>query len=366
MAVTVLGVGTLRRLSQLASDGQPLLSVYLDLDTSRFPTPPAREMELSAVLSHVDALEADVDRVRQLLETRPELVQGARGLAIFSSVATGALETVSLPWPVEPMAVVDTVPWLEPLAAMVTRERWGVAVVSRRAARLFRGGPHSLVEFSTVDDEVHRRHAQGGRSQSRFQRAIEQQVAEHVRHTAQRLLRAHRSHPFGHVVVVASHELWPLVQASLDADLRALVAGHVAIDLEHAPPEQIAQAVAPIIEQVESRREQELLERLEEALATGGPAVAGLDEVLAVLEQQRVEVLVVAAGANLTAGLCPRCRRLSTLGDGRCRLDRAVLGRVNAIEHALELAARQSAEIAVLTESPTLQQYGSIAALLHW
>lgn len=38
---------------------------------------------------------------------------------------------------------------------MMTSENWGVAVVSRRGARLFRGGPRSLVEFATVDDALH-------------------------------------------------------------------------------------------------------------------------------------------------------------------------------------------------------------------
>jgi hypothetical protein len=84
-----------------------------------------------------------------------------RGLAIFSSAEAGVLETVRLPSPVEPMAVLDTVPWLEPLAGMIAADDWGVAVVSRSAARLFRGGPHALMQFAAVHDDVHRRHAQG-------------------------------------------------------------------------------------------------------------------------------------------------------------------------------------------------------------
>jgi hypothetical protein len=39
-----------------------------------------------------------------------------RALAIFSSVDTGILEAVGRPSPVELMAVVDTVPWLDPQA----------------------------------------------------------------------------------------------------------------------------------------------------------------------------------------------------------------------------------------------------------
>jgi len=367
MPAAALGAGTLRRLSRLQTQGHRLLSLYLDLDASRFPTPAARDAQLSALLSHAGAHDSSAERVRDLLRARPDLVRDAQGLAIFSCADGGALEAVALPQTVEPMAVVDSVPWLEPLAAMVSSENWGVAVVSRRAARLFRGGPRSLIEFSTVDDELHRRHAQGGWSQARFQRGIEQQVAEHARHTAQRMLRAHRRHPFDQIIVVAADELWPVVEASLDGDLRDRLAGQIALDLEHATEGEIARAVAPIVDAAERQRERELVARLDEALGTGGPAAAGLDEVLATLEQQRVELLILAAGASLTARLCPRCDRLSAPGDGRCSLDGATLGHVDAVEHAVGRAARASVDVVVVHhEIAALRERGLIAALLRW
>jgi hypothetical protein len=63
----------------------------------------------------------------------------------------------------------------------------------------------------------------------------------------------------------------------------------------------------------------------EEALGTGGSAAAGLDEVLATLEEGCVEVLLVADRASPTAGLCSLCGRLSASADGPCQLDGAPL-----------------------------------------
>ena len=193
-----LGPETLERLSRLDPQGHPVLTVYVDLDPSRFPTPTARDAELRALLDQAqrEAGKRDVDRIRAWLRGAPTVTRGANGLAIFSSVEADILEAVRLPSVVEPMTVVDMVPWLEPLAAMISPGDWGVAVVSRRAARLFRGGPHGLSEFAAIEDEVHRRHAQGGWSQARFQRGIEEQVAAHARGVAKRLLRAHRRRLF--------------------------------------------------------------------------------------------------------------------------------------------------------------------------
>jgi hypothetical protein len=89
--------------------------------------------------------------------------------------------------------------------------------------------------------------------------------------------------------------------------------------------------------------------------------------VLASLREQRVELLLLAAQANLTAGLCARCRRLHASSEGRCRDDGEPLSPVNADEHILALAAQHSVEVVVLRHEPdALIAHGQIAALLRW
>ncbi|MGO8906552.1 MAG: Vms1/Ankzf1 family peptidyl-tRNA hydrolase [Solirubrobacteraceae bacterium] len=366
MAVTV-STAVLEQLSRFESDGHPVLSVYFDLDPGRFPTPAERAAELSALLSSAGAHDADAARVRDAVASHPELAHGAHGVAIFSCAAADALEVLALPEPVEPFIVIDTVPWLEPLAAMVTREHWGVAVISRPAARLFRGGSGGLVEFASVQDELHRRHSQGGWSQANFQRGIEQQVAEHVHHAAELLMRAHRRRPFDHLVIVTSAQLSPVVQDALHGDLRDRLAGVIERDMPHATTEEILLAVAPAMEDAERDRERALASRLDDALGTGGAAVAGLDEVLTMLDEQRIETLLISDEASLTAGLCSSCGRLWPSGEGRCRLDDGPLVSVDAVEHIVPLAAQRSAEIVVFRHEPdALRAHGQIAALLRW
>ncbi|MGO9319517.1 MAG: host attachment protein [Solirubrobacteraceae bacterium] len=367
-AAGAVSASTLERLGRIKAEGNPVLSVYLDLDPSRFPTPGARDAELSALLAGAGADELDVKHVREAVRTHPELAHGAHGLAIFSCAASGVLEALAVPEPVEPLVVVDSVPWLEPLAAMLASEDWGVAVLSRRDARLFRGGRDGLIEFAAVSDELHRRHAQGGWSQANLQRGIEQQVSEHARHAAELLLRAHRRRPFDHVVIVASDRLWPVIEKSLHQDLRDRLAGVVARDLEHASERDIARAVAPVIDGAELERERSLISRLEQALGTAGPATSGLDEVLATLQEGRVEMLLLADRAKLpAAGSCPRCDGLYASADGDCRLDGEALVPVDAVEYLTAQAARQSIPVMIARHEPdALRAYGEVAALLRW
>jgi peptide chain release factor subunit 1 len=309
----------------------------------------------------------EADRIDAWLSSDPTIARGGRGLAIFSSQGGHLLEAVLLTKPVEPLAIVDTIPWLEPLAETIDPGAWGVAIVSRRGARLLRGGPGGLTEFATITDRLHRRHAQGGWSQARFQRGIDEQVAAHVRGVADRLLRAHRRSPLDHLVIACASELRAMIAHSLDSELKGALVGIIDRDLEHAAADQIVGAVAPLIEHAERERERELVARIEEGLGTGGPAAAGLDEVLATLEQQRVAVLLLPESELLQAGLCPTCGRLSTDGGRTCPLDGSPLAPVNAIEQVIEKADRQAAKVVVVRDHDEwLRNHGQIAALLRW
>lgn len=246
MTAPAVGLGTLERLSKLGGDGRPVMSVYLNLDAGRLSTPAVRDADLEALIANMaqPAPAADVSRLRQALRSMTEFAYGTRGLAMFSSAGGSALEAVQLPSPVEPMAVLDTLPWLEPLAGMFTRGDRAVAVLGRRSGRLFRGGPGMLVEFVALHDELHRRHASGNCSRPGCPSPIEEHVDEHARHLAELLLRAHRRRAFDELVVIAPSELWAVIEASLHEDLSSRLAGLVELDLEDAPTPEIVRRLA--------------------------------------------------------------------------------------------------------------------------
>ena len=367
--VSEADAATLERLARFEAYGQPVLSVYIDLDPSRFATPSARSSQLNSLLDHARRRGAarDAAGISTWLGAAPGAARGAGGLAIFACTDADLFEVVRLPAGVKSMAVVDTIAWLEPLAAAITPGDWGVAVISRRRARLFRGGRDALREFAAFDDQLHRRHSQGGWSQSRFQRGIEEQVAAHVRNVGTRLLRAHQRAPFSDLAIVCGSELRPLVVADITGQLRALLAGIVDADLEHATVAEIAAAVAPVLRLTERDRERALTDELEQALGTGGPAAAGLDEVLSTLHEQRVATLFVGERDSLRAGRCAGCGRIWADPAASCPLDGEPLAEVDGVEHAVEQAERQSAQVVVVRDRDQwLRDRGRIAALLRW
>jgi Bacterial archaeo-eukaryotic release factor family 10 len=246
MAPPAVGSGTLRRLDQLYQDGRRVLSVYLGRDVVECASAAASERELRALVDEAghDGDCADVSRMCQTLRSIHGFAYGTRSLAMFSSGAGVAHTAVALPSPVEPMAVMDSAPWLEPLAGTFTFGDSGVAVLGWRGARLFRGGPRTLVEFATVREEPHLGHVRGGRPEPHVARRAAAGPGEYAPRMAALLLLAHRRRAFDQLAVVAPHELWTAAEAALHGDLREWLTGLFDWDLMQAPAQEIARAVS--------------------------------------------------------------------------------------------------------------------------
>src|SRR5215217_4701098 len=147
MAANTITRGRLRRLAELRPERGLVLSVFFNLDPSEFATPAARATEVNSVvtaaahkieqldgLGHEErqALRADVQRVREVLQGSDIATNGTHGLAVFACGPEDLLEVVRLPHPIESRALVDDHPCVEPLVRKGSSERWCVLLVNRR------------------------------------------------------------------------------------------------------------------------------------------------------------------------------------------------------------------------------------------
>src|SRR3954454_14649413 len=291
------------RLRQLA-DVQPaqgrVLSVYMDLDPSEFGTPPARASQITSLvtearhridelddLDHEEqkALRADLDAVRDVL-SQPDIADdGARGAAVFACSPAGLMETIRVPHPVAQRVVVDRTPCVEPLLAGQYGGRWCVLLTNRRSARFFLGAPAALEETDRVEDNVHSQHRQGGWSQPRYERSIEEDVRDHLEHVAAVAFDRLKARAFDHLLIGAPQETVGELESHLHAYLRERLAGHVKLDVENATGAAVRRAAAEKVEELERRREAEALDRLRQRIGAGSRAAAGLDEVMRALAE---------------------------------------------------------------------------------
>jgi hypothetical protein len=366
----------LRRLAELRLDRPVVLSLYLNLDPSEFATPPARRTAVRSLvdeaerrlrdqngLSHEDrmALQASLERAASFLENDLP-TDGAHGIAVFTSEPAALFEALKLPRSVANQVAIGHSPLVGPLARLEQRERWCVALVNRRDARIFRGSPENLREVEQIHDEVFGQHDQGGWSQARYQRGIEKEKDDHLKHTGDALMRHFKQQPFQRLIVGGPREVVADFESKLHQYLQERLAGRIEVDVEHSNADQVLDAARPLIEELERSRERSALDRL------GERGVAGVENVLPVLHERRVECLLLDEQFGGVPGVrCLECGWLGLEGE-RCPADGSEVVQVDDLTEAMiELAVQQSAELLpVRHERGALEGYGGAAALLRF
>src|SRR4051794_28709768 len=121
----------LRELAALRPKGHKVLSLYLNLDPSEFPTPKHRDTEFNSLMDVVERaqredglshdekgeLKRDIERLRSWWNNEFD-ASGKRGVVVFASTGAGLFEMHGLARPIPSEVVIDDSPFIEPLTAM--------------------------------------------------------------------------------------------------------------------------------------------------------------------------------------------------------------------------------------------------------
>jgi peptide chain release factor subunit 1 len=369
--------GLLRKLSEMDPKGK-VLSLYIDLDPAEFAIPSAIKTQVNSLLNEAEqlverldhhskkALGQDIELVREFLLEDSDWSSEARSVAIFASSESALFDVVKLSKPLERGAFVEDGPHVLPMREAVSEDKWCVALVDRRTSRIFVGSPLKLNEYDEVEEDVPGQHDQGGWSQARYARWVEEEVEDHLKNVSDRLLRLHKSRHFDYLVIGSSDELWPRIAQKLHSYVAEDLIGRIEADVQNASIEDLRDKLKNLAALQEQEHEQWLLDELRKRLAHDSRAASGLAQVLESLNEARVHALLVAEGFDAAGTLCPKCGFLSEDAE-ECPVDgQAMEPAVSIIEKAFERAEEISAEWTVVRNPDALTPMGSVAALLRF
>jgi peptide subunit release factor 1 (eRF1) len=367
----------LRELARFRPEGHKVLSLYVNLDPSEFPTPRDRSVELESLLDVVEGslredslehaqreeLKRDLERVRAYF-AREFDAKGTRGVVVFCASGAGLFEVVRLPRPISSGVVIDDSPFIEPLTTLPGADGYCVLLINRQVARILVGGAERMREVANIVDDVHGWHDQGGWSQARYQRGIVKETRDHVKHAADELFRHFKQGTVQRLIIGAPDELRSEIEARLHSYLRERIVGRIDIDVRSSPA-AVAKEVAEIIERDERERERAWLDRLQSELGRNARGVAGLADTLNALNERRVEAILLHQGFRAEGWATPGADFLAT-EPGSSPSGEQLQKRDDVIEAALESALEQSAEVVVVRHHRDLQALGSIGAVLRY
>jgi peptide chain release factor subunit 1 len=367
----------LRTLAAWDPAGVPITSLYLSVDGRRYPRKRDYELRLDDLLRrlrrHADGLGEEPSARSVLADAhaieayvRDGFDRGdTRGLAVFSAHAAGLWQEVRVPRPVRDRVVVAPDADLLPLEALLTT--YGsmcVALVDYAKARLFVVRLGRIEEVSDVWDDVPGRHEQGGRSQMRMQRHVDDHRRRHLKRVAETLFRLYKRRPFRHLVTAGPAEAHVELERDLHAYLRERVRARVAMPVASSTDEVLARALQ--IEEALERAEAEAkVERVAQAAAAGAGGVVGLRGTLAALAEDRVAELVVSVDLASPGAACPSCGRLCDDGTSCPACGASVQPVPDVVEAAVAQAFRRGCRVETVNGAG-LAPLGGIGALLRF
>jgi len=360
----------IRELASIATDGALVTTCYLDVDGRRFIRPKDCEAELDRVVRAASggngATNRDLTRIAEHVRGGFDRSR-VRGLAMFSCEAAGLWQVVPLPVPVTSRVIVSSSPAVGPLESILQEaQRVGILLVDKQHAKLWVFELGELVDRSEVFDELPRDYdSRGEKERGDTSHHVEALAAQHLKHAAAVAFDVLKEQHYDCIYLGAPDAIARELESAFHPYVRERLAGRVALGVG-ASSEEIRTVALDLEAEARRRREHDLVERLREAVATGGRAVAGLEAVLGVVGDHRIERLLVSSGYEEAGWSCPSCSATAAVG----RTCPSCGGEMDHVDDIVEvvidrlLVERTPVDICV--ENADLDVLGRIGALLRY
>jgi peptide subunit release factor 1 (eRF1) len=326
-------------------------------------------------------LREDLQRVLQAAER----LHGnhSRGKAIFACQEKGIWLEFDVPPKLGQSQIkVDSRFHLRPLvAAQSSVVRACIALVNRQKARIFEmNTPHAHAAgtngngFRQMPDLEFGPLPRTGRSDGYLgydaghrERHAENEIKGHFKFFAESLQSLLNQDKFDALLIGCHDEAWPELQPLLHTYLKQRLVGRFVVDPAVASAEEVRAHAARILEENHRNNLQSLVREVIGEAQRNARGAVGLRHVIAALERQEVQTLLVGPGLSSQAVECPHCRHLDTRMVRQCAICGHETRDLSDVTDALvDLALRNGADIQFYDDIPELDKAGNVGALLRF
>ncbi len=324
-----------------------------------------------------ESLDSDFERISRYLDT--ELQPSANGVAIFACSAGELFEAVQLTAPIEEhWLFIGDQPHLYPLARIESLyPRYAAVLADTNSARILVIATGEVVDDREIRGTKTRRNTQGGWSQARFQRHVENFHLQHAKEVVDALDRIVQRENIQDVLLVGDEVITPLLREQMPKHLAERIVDQVRIDKD-ASLDEVLNASLDAMKRTREQTEREKVEAAIGAYRAGGLGVVGPEDTLEALIKGQVEELLMAAtlrelqelsgGANSGPALAndtalPEAFVEPILAGEAAR---ATPETVRLAHELVTRATQTSARITFIRDPDLLAGYGGVAALLRF
>src|SRR5829696_5925472 len=246
------------RLAAFEPAPYPVISLYLNTQPDgrgrdNFQTFVRKELEARSQTypprsPEREMLERDMERITTWLDNNLEA--SANGVAIFACDAGDLFETVQLDAPIEDhWLYIGDQPHLYPLARIASQHpRYAVVLADTYRTRILVIANGSVADDTAIEGQKTRRTTQGGWSQARYQRHVENDHLHHIKDVVSALEKIVAQERIDRVIVSGDPVVIPLLREQLPKTLTEKVVDELTLPADAAEAEVIAATRRSLIE----------------------------------------------------------------------------------------------------------------------
>lgn len=361
----------IRKLSEIHDTEPTFISLYLNITEEYEHFLNSREQAVRAVLAGKPGLRNvfydNMEKVRTYLSKNVERLkrEGNPGLALFLSAPKNFFEAHPLPGEVKNSFVVDSSPYIRPLAMFLEEyEDFGIILLDHNHARIYLVKAGEIAETERLHEEIFHHHKKGGFSQMRFQRKRDGELVHFYKDIAEEAAKVFEGVKIRRLIVAGQSDAKKNFIPYLPKHYQDKIIAILNIETD-TPDEDVVKDAFPVFFQTERKEETEMVEDFIGAVMKGEHAAFGLRNVLENTKNGRSEKILINRDFKSPGYKCEACNVVK-LKPGTCDFCKGKLLQVDAVEELVEWAQQTDAKVEFVSENENLASLGGVGAFLRW
>ncbi len=349
----------------------PVLSVYLNTEPSE-GNADAYKLRLRTMLKEVSMPE-DVSAVERFFDH--EFDRAGRSVVVFSCAPEKYFRAFSLAVPVRSRVRVSDHPHVKPLADLLdSYGGYGVALVDKQGARMFSFHLGELREQEGVLGEAVRHTKRGGASSVAGRRGgvagqtkhAEEVAGRNMKESAEFAARFFTENNVRRVLIGGADNNIAPFRAQLPKCWQSLIVGTFPMSMT-AGKDEVFERAMQIGQEVEHKRETELIKTLINNASKGRGGVIKLDDTLRSVHEGRVQSLVIREGYRAPGYRCKGCGYITGQEHNKCPFCGSTFEKINdAVEMVVRQVMQQGGDVEVVHADQNTERFGHIGAILRY
>lgn len=289
-----------------------------------------------------------------------------RGIAIFASPTMKYFEAFGIPHKIENCMIVDTSPYIRPLAQLIDEwENYALVLINNNEAKLFEINLGAVKDKKRLAAHIMNRHKKGGWSQMRFNRLRREAIDQFQKKVIEALEKFIHDEKIVGLVLAGPGQAKLHFKKELPQHLEELVLTELDFQMD-LPAEKLVETATMEVAKFERHKSEEAVVELRNEILKGGAAVYGIKDTVNATREGKAELLVISKELKPRGWICEHCQVVELGNKKKCPYCSNKTSEVDVLEEILEFAERTGTKIEFVGNNTTLEDLGGVGALLRY